>query len=378
MIKDVTPTTEISTSNTENLLPSDVTAYKEQLRKLPAVQNLTSEIDISNGNSIVMFGQKPAQEISQMSDRILSSMKMVKAEEASEMIIQLTKVMDKFDIEEIKSSDEIKKQGFLQKLVKKVKLSIDEIFEKYDDMGKEVDKIYTILKKYENDIKTSNNQMSQMLETNVKFYQELEQYIVAAEIAQEEIEAYKNQIQSNYNISEQEKMVQIQKLDLAKDMLSQRTYDLMLAENVAMQTVPMLQGMQMSNFNLQRKINSAFIITLPIFKQCLINALQLKRQEIQGKSLAQLDQKTNELLLRNANDASNMFVANAKLASGASLDINTLQSTYQTIMAGVDEAKQIQSQYAVEREQNKNKLESMKHEMKSNGTLATTQTPLIQ
>lgn len=220
--------------------------------------------------------------------------------------------------------------------------------------------------------------MSQMLETNVKFYQELEQYIVAAEIAQEEIEAYKNQIQSNYNISEQEKMVQIQKLDLAKDMLSQRTYDLMLAENVAMQTVPMLQGMQMSNFNLQRKINSAFIITLPIFKQCLINALQLKRQEIQGKSLAQLDQKTNELLLRNANDASNMFVANAKLASGASLDINTLQSTYQTIMAGVDEAKQIQSQYAVEREQNKNKLESMKHEMKSNGTLATTQTPLIQ
>ena len=56
-----------------------------------------------------------------------------------------------------------------------------------------------------------------------------------------------------------------------------RVDDLRIAENVAIQAAPMLQSMQMSNFNLMRKINSSFIVTLPIFKQCLAQAVLLKR-----------------------------------------------------------------------------------------------------
>ena len=44
-------------------------------------------------------------------------------------------------------------------------------------------------------------------------------------------------------------------------MLEQRTQDLRTAENVAMQSIPMIKTMQFSNMNLVRKINSAFIIT---------------------------------------------------------------------------------------------------------------------
>ena len=61
-------------------------------------------------------------------------------------------------------------------------------------------------------------------------------------------------------------------------MLEQRTQDLRVAENVAMQTIPMLKTMEFSNINLIRKINSAFIITLPIFKQSLAQDIMLKRQ----------------------------------------------------------------------------------------------------
>ena len=60
----------------------------------------------------------------------------------------------------------------------------------------------------------------------------------------------------------------------------------------------MLQSMQMSNFNLMRKINSSFIVTLPIFKQCLAQAVLLKRQEIQAKSLKQLDYKGWKVILK--------------------------------------------------------------------------------
>ena len=123
---------------------------------------------------------------------------------------------------------------------------------------------------------------------------------------------------------------------MIKDMLNQRTYDLQIAENVAMQTCPMIQTMQMANFNLMRKINSSFIITLPIFKQCLVQAIQLKRQEIQAKSISQLDEKTNELLLRNAQNTATQSVNIARMAGGSAVQIETLRSTYETIKKGIE------------------------------------------
>ncbi len=43
--------------------------------------------------------------------------------------------------------------------------------------------------------------------------------------------------------------------------LEQRTQDLRMAENVAMQSIPIIKTMEFSNMNLVRKINSAFILT---------------------------------------------------------------------------------------------------------------------
>ena len=134
-----------------------------------------------------------------------------------------------------------------------------------------------------------------------------------------------------------------------------------------MQTCPMIQTMQMSNFNLMRKINSSFIITLPIFKQCLVQAIQLKRQEIQAKSIKQLDEKTNELLLRNAQNTANQSVNIARMAGGSSIQIETLKSTYETIKAGIEETKKITEEQAQKRKNDSMELETMKADMKNKG-----------
>ena len=50
-----------------------------------------------------------------------------------------------------------------------------------------------------------------------------------------------------------------------------------------MQSIPMIKTMEFSNMNLVRKINSAFIITLPVFKQALAQAIMLKRRKYRQK-----------------------------------------------------------------------------------------------
>ena len=127
----------------------------------------------------------------------------------------------------------------------------------------------------------------------------------------------------------------------------------------------MIQGIQYSNFNLTRKINSAFIITLPIFKQCLAQAVMLKRQELQAKSLKALDDKTNELLLRNAQNMVAQTTSIARMAGGSSVQMETLEKTWQTIMDGIDQTRQIEEENHRQRVANSSKLENMKAKMLS-------------
>ena len=340
-----------------------ITEYKKALRQDREVQSLTSEVNIDNPNSIIMFGQGASENISKVSDQLLHSMKAVKAEEASEMLTNLTALMDKFDVKELEGPQ---KQSMFSKLIKSVGDTVAKLFEKYDNMGNEVEKIYVLLKRYESEIKEANGQLKKLYDANIHYYRLLEKYIVAGEMAGEEVDTYISQIENNPTINQEQKQMMIQKLQIAKDMLSQRVYDLQIAENVAIQAAPMIQTIQMSNFNLMRKINSSFIVTLPIFKQCLAQAIILKRQEIQAKSIKQLDEKTNELIMRNAQNTARQSVEIAKMASGSSIAISTLEKSYETIMKGIEDTKAIQEANRNERIENSKRLEVIKHKMKQN------------
>ena len=347
----------------DNFDMATISQYKQRLRGMKEVQDLTSEVEIQNPNSIVMFGQKASENISKVSDELLKSMKAVKAEEASEMLVNLTKIMDKFDVKELEG---VEKPSMLSKLMKGVGNSVAKLFQKYDTMGYEVEKVYVLLKKYENDIRESNANLKKLYDANLHYYQLLEKYIVAGELALEEIDAYIQQISMNTAMNQEEKHMLTQKLEISKEMLSQRVYDLQIAENVAIQAAPMIQTIQMSNFNLMRKINSSFIVTLPIFKQCLAQAVILKRQEIQAKSIKQLDDKTNELIMRNAQNTARQSVEIARMASGSSVAISTLEKSFETIMKGIEDTKAIQEANRAQRVENSAKLEQIKHSMKKN------------
>ena len=143
-------------------------------------------------------------------------------------------------------------------------------------------------------------------------------------------------------------------------MLEQRTQDLRTAENVAMQSIPMIKTMQFSNMNLVRKINSAFIVTLPVFKQAIAQAIMLKRQRIQAEAMSALDAKTNEMLIRNAQNTAEQSKRTARLASGSSIKIETLERTWQTIVSGIEETKQSQENARKQRIEDQKKLEAIK------------------
>ena len=286
---------------------------------------------------------------------------MSQLDDSSEMLNTLAKIMSKFDIEEIKE-----KPGLFGGLFTNLRKQLDKILAKYNTMGNEVDKIYIQLKQYESEIKQANHRLDQMFEANVNYYHDLVKYIMAGEMGCQQIRDYIQQREKDMAATG-DNSIQFELTDLnnALMILEQRTQDLRVAENVAMQSIPMIKTMEFSNLNLVRKINSAFIITLPVFKQALAQAVMLKRQRLQAESMAALDAKTNEMLIKNAKNTVEQSKITTQLASGSSIKIETLETTWHTIMNGIEETKAIQENAHKQRIEDQKRLEVLKNEFEA-------------
>ncbi|MTQ97494.1 toxic anion resistance protein [Pseudoflavonifractor sp. BIOML-A6] len=348
--------------------PFDVAAQRQEMNQAlvgsAEVDALVSQICVNDPQTIVSFGGEVAGEIAKCSDTILNSINMSQVNDSGALLNTLGRIMDKFDIEEI-AADE--RKGVLGRLFGNLQKQLDQILAKYHTMGEEVDKIYIELKKYEVEIGESNKKLQAIYDANVRFYQDLVKYILAGEQGLAEMDAYLAQMQSDLAQNPGDTMLQLDygAMQQARTILDQRVMDLRIAENVAMQSIPMIQSMQFSNLNLIRKINSAFIITLPVFKQALTQAVLLKRQKIQAQAMEALDQRTNEMLLKNAKNTADQTKLTAQLASSSSIKIETLEQTWKTIVSGIEETQKIQSDAAVKRTADAARLSALKDDFQA-------------
>ncbi len=337
---------------------ADRQELSERLVNSQEVDDIVSTIEVYNLATIVSFGAKAAEEISRASDVVLENMSMSQLDDPSEMLGTLAKIMERFDIEEIKEDP-----SFFQKIFGNMRRQLDKILNKYHTMGGEIDKIYVQLKQYEEEIKESNRKLDQMFHANVDYYHELVKYILAGEQGCRELEAYIAQRRADMEATGDASIqFELQSLEQALLLLEQRTHDLRIAESVAMQSIPMIKTMEFSNMNLVRKINSAFIITLPVFKQALAQAIMLKRQRIQAEAMSALEEKTNEMLIKNARNTVEQSKMTAQLASGSPIKIETLESTWRTIVDGIGETKRIQEDARKKRSEDQLRLENIKRE----------------
>ena len=346
----------------ETVQPYDIMADRQQMNETltnsEEVDALVSTIEVNNLETIVSFGAEAAEEIAKASDVVLNSMSMSQLDESSEMLESLSKIMSKFDPSELQEN-----KGLFNKLFGNMKKQLEKILDKYHTMGEEVDKIYVQLREYEGEIKQSNRKLEQMFDANVDYYHQLVKYILAGEQGCRELETYIAQRQADFEATGDNSIqLELAGLNNALMMLEQRTQDLRVAENIAIQSIPMIKTMAYSNMNLVRKINSAFIVTLPVFKQGLAQAVMLKRQKIQAEALSELDKKTNEMLIKNARNTVEQSKMTARLASGSSVKIETLETTWRTIVNGIEETQNIQKEARKQRIDDAARLENIKQE----------------
>lgn len=332
--------------------------YIDDFKKTGELEKYTAKIEVFDPNSIVKFGSEAAEEVSKSADVVLNGMNIDQINNSGKMLEALDKIMGSFDIDEVKED-----KGLFGKLFGNAKKKLEKLLSKYNTMGDEIDKIYTQLKVYEGEIEKSNRNLDQMFNSNLEYYHELVKYIAAGEQGCKELHEYIEQKEQELATSNNvDLQFEISNLRQTENMLEQRVMDLKTAESIALQSIPMIKTMEFSNANLTRKINSAFIVTLPVFKQALAQAMMLKRQKIQADSMSALDKRTNELLIKNAQNTVEQSKQITRMTNTSSVQIETLEKTWNTIVSGIDETKRIQEEAKREREEDSKRLDAIKQQ----------------
>ncbi|SHK18599.1 Uncharacterized conserved protein YaaN involved in tellurite resistance [Hathewaya proteolytica DSM 3090] len=349
--------------NSENEIVEITNAYEQELKSSPEVVELTTKMDINNSNSILEFGSEPAQKISQYADKILNSIKSSSVESSGDMIKQLTVIMKKFDRNDFVKEE---KPGFFDKLFGKASKSVDKIMGKYRTIGGEIDNIYTELVAYKKDINQTNAILDNLYEENIHYYKELEKYIMAGEIIENEVvtKIIPSLEQTANTSGDQMDVVKLQNAKDSLELLRQRIYDLQMARMVSVQTAPQIRMIQKGNYKLISKIHSAFVVTIPVFKNGIVQAVALKRQSNVVQSLNELDRTTNELLIKNAENLRQQSTDIARLSGSSTVKIDTIERTWNTIMQGIEETRNIEEENKNQRQESMKRLKEIQDQMK--------------
>lgn len=322
-------------------LMSTIEKTRMELRNSPEVQQLTYQLNLQNKNDILEFGQKPAEEISKFADRILHSTSRTDLEDSSAMLQKLSKVMQQFDKKEFESTG----NSLISKLFNKGKKEIEKLFGKYQTMGREIDAVYTEIESYRKEMMKTNDTLEELHTNLFNYYEALEKYIVAGHIISEELKAkdlpyYQQQAQSG----DQQDIMNLQQVQDIIQMVDDRVYNLEMAKMAAFQTAPQIRLMQRTNAKLISKIHSAFIVTIPIFKANLIQAITLKRSAMINDSLNVLEEQTNKMLRDNAVNTVNQSIQIAREANNPMIHVEVLEENMNLIMNGLQEVKNIEDE----------------------------------
>ena len=311
------------------------------------VKALVREIDVNNPTTILSFGAKPAEELSKISNDILSNSKNVENIEATKIIKNLSKLIEKVDISDFEKPPK-KEGGILSKIFNRGK----NLLEKYENMNKEIDVITQELLNYKVGLEKDQNDLKNLYEVVSKHSVDINDYILATELAEEEIKRKLDDVINTVNVDENDKNREVARVQGILDMVSQKKYDLETVKSVSLQTLPMIEIMAGNNIGLARKLQSSLITTLPLFENAIILALQTKKEILLKNTFTTLDKATEDLMKRNAVNITKTAVDIAKVTNTSPISIETLKQNFAVVQKGIEEVRSLREKARKDREKN--------------------------
>ena len=318
------------TQQTETLTPAE--------RK--QVEEIKSKIDLMNSGYALQFGSGAQKNMADFSDSLLSQVRTKDSGEVGALLTDLSGKINEFNRKE--SDSFVKKLPLIGSLVSKG----ETMLASYEKLSTKVDKIQSELEKSKTTMMKDIMLFDALYQKNLEYFKHLELYIRAGEEKLEEMRStVLPKLRADAAASTDPMAGQVvSDFESNVDRFEKKVHDLKISKTIAIQTAPQLRLIQNNDKILVERVQSAIYNAIPLWKNQIVIALGLTRQQNVLKMQQAISDTTNELLKRNAEMLKINSIETAKENNRSIVDIETVKKVNDDLVTTIEETLKIQQE----------------------------------
>jgi len=325
------------------------------------VSEVRDMIDVTDSQAILQYGIQAQSSISSFSDTVLSQIRSKDSGHVGDVLTDLMVKVKDLDVDSLGESE-----GFFNKMFGNVKSKAKKFVAQYDRLSVQIDKIIDELEKARMGLLKDITLLDGLYDKNLEYLHQLDVYILAGslkltELNEKIIPQLKAKAEESNNAMDAQNV---------KDMLSlanrfeKKLHDLKLSRMIAVQTAPQLRLIQSNDQTLVEKIQSSILNTIPLWKNQIIIAMTLFRQEKALKMQSEVNRTTNELLTKNSEMLKVNSIEVARESEKGIVEIETLKKVNSDLIETIEETLRIQQEGRTKRQQAETEIKGMEDELK--------------
>lgn len=304
------------------------------------VQTIKDGINLMDSSTPLTFGAPAQKEIAQFSDSILTKVRTKDSGQVGELLTDLVAKVKGFDVTEKKSF--VSKIPILGSMVNKA----DNVMQGYEKLSTQVEKIQAGLERSKVRLMEDVVMFDTLYEKNLDYFKDLQLYIRAGE---EKLEEMRNvtlpKLKSQAAAKNDPMAVQVvADFEQSVDRFEKKVHDLKLSKTIAIQTAPQIRLIQNNDKILIDRVQSAIYHTIPLWKNQMVIALGLSRQQEVIAMQRAVSDATNDLLRRNAEMLKQNTIDTAKENERGIVDIDTVKKVNEDLISTIEETVRIQQE----------------------------------
>jgi uncharacterized protein YaaN involved in tellurite resistance len=245
--------------------------------------------------------------------------------------------------------------------VKKLVVDVEKLFQKYDKITVNVDKISNKVKAGMINSVKDNASLQTMFNNNVSLIKEMEAHIIAGQIRFKELSEELAVMEGNstqyqdYQIADKRDFIH---------RLDKRLADMKIVRFIMLQSLAQIRVVQNNNTSIAEKAQSILTTTMPIWKNQLTLAVALQRQKQNIEVQRKVSETTNTILQKNAEMLKQNSIEVAKENENTIVSLDTLKMTTKSLIDTLSEVKQIHEKGVETRRQLDTGLQNLENELR--------------
>lgn len=342
---------------------------------LQRVAELSRQVDVGDTQAVLAFGLPAQSRIANFADSLLGDVRTRDAGSGGEALQDLLKKVREIDVDALSSGSGKAKIPILGRFAN----TFERFSARYQKVATSLEKIIDALERSRMGLLKDMTVLDKMYELNLDYLKQLDVYIAAGEQALIElhtvkIPALEAEVTASGDVMAAQRLADLQQ---AATRFERRLHDLKLTRMIAIQTAPQIRLIQSNDQNLVEKIQSSILTTIPLWKNQIVIAISLYRQQKAAELQKQVTDTTNELLAKNAELLREGSAKVGREVERGVVDVETLQKVNADLIATLEETIQIQEEGRTRRAQAEGEIGRMQVELKQKLLELRSQAPQI-